>query len=362
MIIAVVFGTRPEAIKLAPVIKALERRPGTHAVVISTGQHREILDQVCAFFGIEPDYDLGIMVPGQDLFYITNAVLATIQGILDSEKPDLVIVQGDTTTAFAAALAAFYLQTPVAHVEAGLRTADKRLPYPEEMNRRLITQLADLHFAPTPSAAANLRREVRGGAAVYVTGNTVVDAMIMAGDRLPERDTKGKKPVLLTVHRRENMGAPLKRIYAAVKEICSRNPNAIFCYPAHPRTTSEARAAFAGIEQVSVMEPLDYPGLLGLMKSCYLVMTDSGGIQEEAPGFKKPVVVVREETERPELIECGGGVLSGTDTQTIVEAVDLLLCDPGAYGKMIAAKNPFGDGNAAERILDIIEGWGTCRR
>jgi UDP-N-acetylglucosamine 2-epimerase (non-hydrolysing) len=367
-----VFGTRPEAIKLAPVVLAFQREPSVRHVLCVTGQHRQMLDQVLAVFRLAPDHDLAIMKPGQDLTHVTMAVLEGLGAVIDAEKPDWVIVQGDTTTAFAASLAAFYRRVKVAHVEAGLRTGNIYSPWPEEMNRRLTGQIASLHFPPTDAAATNLAREGVPAARVLVTGNTVIDALHAVCARLDEdgalrgeldalfawRD-RSKRLVLVTGHRRENFDGGLERVCRALATLARRGDVEIV-YPVHlnPEVQRTARAVLADSPSVRLIAPLDYLPFVHLMRQADLIVTDSGGIQEEAPGLGKPVLVTRDTTERPEAIAAGTARLVGTDEAGLVAAATALLDDRAAYDAMARAANPFGDGTAAARIVArmILEG------
>jgi len=359
-----VLGTRPEAIKLAPVIKELERHSDKFiSRVCITAQHREMLDPFLQLFEIKPDWDLNIMKPNQSLFDVTISALTKLKPILKTESPDIVLVQGDTTTAFVAALAAFYLKIEIGHVEAGLRTTDKYNPFPEEINRRLISHLTDFHFAPTQRAKANLLAEGIDEDSVFVTGNTVIDALFMILER-----TKGqnfladlplqpdKKLILVTAHRRESFGDGLINICQALIEIIRRVPNVEVVYPVHlnPNVRSTVEKYLTGIDRIHLIEPLDYVSFVHLMDQAYLILTDSGGIQEEAPSLGKPVLVLRKVSERPEAIEAGAAKVVGTDAKSIVEETLLLLEDEREYSKMANASNPFGDGHAAERIVKII--------
>lgn len=364
MRILTVFGTRPEAIKLAPVVRAFANSPGaTHALCV-TAQHRQMLDQVLEVFGLRPDYDLDLMRPGQDLAYITSAALEGVGRVVDDFKPDWVVVQGDTTTAFAAALAAFYRKARVAHVEAGLRTGNIYSPWPEEMNRKLVTQLTSLHFPPTGRAAENLRREGVPGAQVLTTGNTVIDALqwvsakLDADKGLAERFAAefafldpAKRLILVTGHRRENFDGGLDRVCRALAEIGKRGDVEIL-YPVHPnpRVQETAKKVLAACSAVHLIEPQNYLPFVYLMKRAHLIVTDSGGIQEEAPGLGKPVLVTRDTTERPEAMEAGTARLVGTSSEALFANANELLDDGAAYAKMAQARNPFGDGKAAERI------------
>ena len=358
-----VFGTRPEAIKMSPLALELARREHIDPQVCVTAQHREMLDGVLSVFGVAPDYDLDIMRPGQTLADITSRVLSGLGGVFESARPDLVLVHGDTTTTFAAALAAFYAKIPCGHVEAGLRTFDRWSPYPEEMNRRLAGQLCTLHFAPTARNAENLRREgVEGG--VFVTGNTVIDALAytargegFSSPQLRELDFSGRRVIALTCHRRENYGRPMENIFAAVREIAERHPEVLIVYPVHlsPAVRECAGRLLGGVANIALIEPLDAVDMHRLMARSYLVMTDSGGIQEEAPALGKPVLVLRRETERPEAVEAGTVALAGTETADIVRLAETLLADGAAYARMAHAVNPYGDGHACRRIADAIE-------
>ena len=358
-----VFGTRPEAIKMSPLAIELGRREGIKSQVCVTAQHREMLDGVLSVFGVVPDYDLDIMRPGQTLADITSRVLSGLGGVFESARPDLVLVHGDTTTTFAAALAAFYAKIPCGHVEAGLRTFDRWSPYPEEMNRRLAGQLCTLHFAPTARNAENLRREgVEGG--VFVTGNTVIDALAytargegFSSPQLRALDFSGRRVIALTCHRRENYGRPMENIFAAVREIAERHPEVLIVYPVHlsPAVRECAARLLGGVANIALIEPLDAVDMHRLMARSYLVMTDSGGIQEEAPALGKPVLVLRRETERPEAVEAGTVALAGTETADIVRLAETLLADGAAYARMAHAVNPYGDGHACRRIADAIE-------
>ncbi len=357
------FGTRPEAIKLAPVILELRRHPKKwRPVVLVTAQHRRILDHTIELFDIRPDYDLNIMQEGQSLFDVTVKTLRGVESVLDEVKPAMVVVQGDTTTALAAALAAFYCRVPVGHVEAGLRTRDKYAPFPEEMNRRLISSLADLHFAPTVWARDNLLREGVPRKTIRVTGNTVIDALRLVLQNQKGHDpipTKGigpfpptQKLLLVTAHRRESFGPPLVRICRALKSLARRNPDVEIVYPVHPNPNVHVPVyrLLGRQKRIHLIEPVEYSAFARLLARSYLVLTDSGGIQEEAPALGKPVLVMRDKTERPEAIQAGTARLVGTDVNRIVSAAERLLSSPAAYRTMARAANPFGDGKAAGRI------------
>ena len=357
-----IFGTRPEAIKMAPLVLELRRREEIDSLVCVTAQHREMLDSVLDIFGIRPDYDLNVMQSGQTLSGITSRVLEGLGGVLAESAPDLVLVHGDTTTTFAAALSAFYAKIPCGHVEAGLRTFDRWSPWPEEMNRRLAGQLCTLHFAPTARNAENLRREgVEGG--VFVTGNTVIDALryTAAGegfqsDELKSLDFTGRRVITLTCHRRENYGEPMRQVFSAVRQIAESNPDLLIVYPVHlsPVVSNAARECLSDVDNVALISPLSAVDMHRLMAKSYLIMTDSGGIQEEAPALGKPVLVLRRETERPEAVEAGTVQIAGVETDNIVMLVQTLLNDPAAYMRMAQAVNPYGDGHACERIVDGI--------
>lgn len=372
MRILAVFGTRPEAIKLAPVVHAFAAQPGVELLTCATGQHRQMLDQVLGVFSLVPDYDLDLMRPDQDLDHVTAGVLQGLGGVVGSARPDWTIVQGDTTTAFAAALTAFYHKVPVAHVEAGLRTGNIFSPWPEEMNRRLISRLASVHFPPTRTAARNLARENVDGGSMLITGNTVVDALQWVAARLEsDIDTRarlmdcfgylgantGRRLILVTGHRRENFDGGLERVCRALRRLAGRGDCDIV-YPVHlnPRVQAIVRAVLADHPAIHLIEPLDYLPFVYLMQRAYLILTDSGGIQEEAPGLGKPVLVTRDTTERPEAIAAGTARLVGTDEATIVDAATELLDNAEAYAAMALARNPFGDGRAAERIVAQLLG------
>jgi len=362
--VVTIIGTRPEAIKMAPVIKELERqRAGFDQVIVSTAQHRQMLDQVLQVFGIEPDLDLSLMQDNQSLAGFASRSLESLSEALGDLKPRAVLVQGDTTTVMTAALAAFYLGIRVGHIEAGLRSFDKRHPFPEEVNRRVGSCLADLHFAPTEGARRNLLSEGVPDESIYVTGNTIVDALHMIplegrydNPRLNELYLNGNRLILVTAHRRENHGAPLESICRAMKTLASLFDDLEIVYPVHsnPNVASVAYRELEGCPRIHLVEPVSYRDLLKLMDCCHMILTDSGGIQEEAPSFGKPVLILRNVTERPEVIEAGAGRLVGTDTRRIVEEARTLLTSPDQYRSMSRARNPFGDGRAAERIVRIL--------
>ncbi|MGD9681914.1 MAG: non-hydrolyzing UDP-N-acetylglucosamine 2-epimerase [Candidatus Obscuribacterales bacterium] len=361
-----VFGTRPEAVKLAPVVARLEQSEILEPVVVLTAQHREMLDQMLDWFGVKADHDLNIMRPGQSLADITSRVITGMDALLKESAPDLLLVQGDTVTVMTAALAAFYHKVPVGHVEAGLRTADRYNPFPEEMSRRQTSQLATLHFAPTPLAVENLRRE---GITehVYQTGNTVIDALMDTSRRLKDSPVDHKlfgsadfdkyKVLLVTAHRRENWGAPMSQIALALKEIAERYPDVQILYPLHknPVVRESVEPVFKGHDRLINVEPLDYVPFVYAMQRCHFILTDSGGIQEEAPSLGKPVLVMRTNTERPEAVEAGAARLVGTTTEGIVAGARELMDVPDRYQAMAGARNPFGDGLASAKIVETIE-------
>ena len=361
----VTFGTRPEAIKMAPVVLELRRRDVFRVVTCLTGQHREMLDQVTRAFALPVDHDLNVMREGQSLGHITSAVLAGIDPLLETEQPDLVLVHGDTTTTFAAALAAFYRMIPVAHVEAGLRTNNIYSPYPEEINRRLADRLAEVLYAPTQGARMALLHEGADPECILVTGNTVIDALLATAATAPpaweppiaEALSRPGPKVLVTVHRRESWGAPMERVALAIRRACEQLPAATFIFPVHlnPVVRKTFQKALGDVPQVVFVEPLAYRPFVHLMKIVDVVITDSGGIQEEAPSLGKPVLVMRDTTERPEGLEAGTARLVGTDTATIARELLTLLTDRVQYDAMATATNPYGDGRAATRIADHLE-------
>jgi UDP-N-acetylglucosamine 2-epimerase (non-hydrolysing) len=365
----VILGTRPEAIKLAPVIQVFRRSPNLDLQVILTGQHREMVEQVMQLFNLKADYDLEIMQPQQSLNDITCRSLQGLEALFQQQKPDFVVVQGDTTTAFAAALAAFYQKIPVGHVEAGLRTDDLFNPYPEEANRRLISQITQLHFAPTPWAAENLQRSGVVGE-VHLTGNTVIDALLNVAATQPACNVSGLnwgayRTILATVHRRENWGEPLKDIAQGFLQILTEFSDTALLLPLHrnPTVREPLKEILGNHPRVFLTEPLDYGELVGAIERSYLILTDSGGLQEEAPSLGKPVLVLRETTERPEAVTAGTAKLVGTNSENIFAAASELLSSQEAYHKMANAINPFGDGKASERILQIVERFlGICTK
>ncbi|AEG16912.1 UDP-N-acetylglucosamine 2-epimerase (non-hydrolyzing) [Desulfofundulus sp. TPOSR] len=360
-----VFGTRPEAIKMAPLIKELQRHPDRLLCRVAvTAQHREMLDQVLHLFQIAPDHDLGIMRPGQSLFDITRRALDGLEQVMAREKPDLVLVHGDTTTTFVAALAAFYFQIPVGHVEAGLRTGDKYSPFPEEINRHLTAVVTDLHFAPTATARDNLLREGVAPEKIFVTGNTVIDALLATVDPdyrfidpgLAGIDYRRRRVLLVTTHRRENLGEPMREIYLALRDIVALYPDVEVVFPVHknPAVRGMVQEVLGELPRVHLIEPLSYQPFVNLMNRCYLVLTDSGGLQEEAPALGKPVLVLRNTTERPEAIRAGTVRLVGTTREAVFNETRLLLEDAARYRQMAEAVNPYGDGRASRRICQAI--------
>ncbi|MCM1284186.1 MAG: UDP-N-acetylglucosamine 2-epimerase (non-hydrolyzing) [Muribaculaceae bacterium] len=365
--VMLVFGTRPEAIKMCPLVKELKSRSSIHTIVCVTGQHRSMLDQVLSAFGVIPDYDLSIMKEQQTLFDITTDVLYGMRNVLEEVKPTLVCVHGDTSTTFATALAAFYLEIPVAHVEAGLRTYNIHSPYPEEFNREAVGSISSMHFAPTKLAADNLVREGKKKDTIFVTGNTAIDALrtTVRNDYInPELDwAKESRLILITAHRRENLGNSMRNMFRAIRRVIEEHEDVKAVYPIHmnPLVRRAAEEVFGEsapdgkMKKMHIIEPLDVLDFHNLMKASYLILTDSGGIQEEAPSLGKPVLVMRDTTERPEGIKAGTLKLVGTDEDCIYQNFTKLLDDIGEYKKMSLASNPYGDGHASERIADIIE-------
>lgn len=360
-----VFGTRPEAIKMCPLVLEMRKHPDEiEPLVAVTAQHREMLDQVLHLFGITPDYDLNIMSAGQTLYDVTEKALRGLQKVLEEVKPDLVLVHGDTTTTFAGALAAFYAQIPVGHVEAGLRTGNKYSPFPEEMNRKLTGALADYHFAPTATSKANLLRENVPEAKIVVTGNTVIDALKTTvkkdyrfdDDALHEVLDSGKRLILMTTHRRENLGEPMRHVYKALCEVLRTHPGVEAIFPVHknPKVRQIVDEELGHLPQVHLIEPLDYEPFANLMARVDIVLTDSGGIQEEAPALGKPVLVLRDTTERPEAVSAGTVKLIGTAYEDVLRETNLLLDDVAHYRSMAEAVNPYGDGEACARIVNRI--------
>lgn len=359
-----VFGTRPEGIKMAPIIKIMEKRDEIESITCITAQHREMLDQVLNLFNIKPDYDLNIFKPGQTLTEITMRALRGLENVIEEVKPDILLVQGDTSTVFSGALAAFYQKVKIGHVEAGLRSGNLYSPYPEEANRKLTGVLADFHFAPTKASRENLIKEGYPNEKIFITGNTVIDALYYAikdeysfnTPLLNEIDYENKKIILLTSHRRENIGKPMENIFSAVNEITLKYHDVEVVFPIHlnPKVRDIANEIFRDNKRVHLIEPLDYEPFTNLMAKSYLVVTDSGGLQEEAPSLGKPVLVVREETERPEGIEAGTAKLVGTHYENIYNEMDILLSNKDEYNNMANAVNPYGDGKASEKIVDTI--------
>lgn len=358
-----IFGTRPEAIKMAPLVKELARREEFDAKVIVTAQHREMLDQVLAIFEVVPDYDLNVMKQGQSLSEITSRVLVGLDGVFQKERPDIVLVHGDTSTTFAASLAAFYNQITIGHVEAGLRTGNKYSPFPEEMNRQLTGVMADIHFSPTDMARDNLLRESKDGASIVVTGNTAIDALattVSADYEHPILDrAAGKRLVLVTAHRRENLGDKMEGMFRAIKRLVEKHDDIHVVYPVHlnPLVQDAAGRILGNDERIDLIDPLDVIDFHNIAAHAHLILTDSGGIQEEAPSLGVPVLVLRDTTERPEGIAAGTLKLAGTDEETIFAMADELLSDGAAHGVMARAVNPYGDGEASRRIADAIVGY-----
>lgn len=357
-----IFGTRPEAIKMAPLILELKKRAAEFETVVTvTAQHREMLDQVLEIFEITPDYDLDVMQPDQTITTITTNVMNRLEQVIQAEKPDIILVHGDTTTTFAASLAAFYNKTAIGHVEAGLRTWNKYSPYPEEMNRQLTDVLSDLYFAPTLQSKENLLQENHPLEQVYVTGNTAIDALkqTVAQDYqhdILEKVDFSKKVILVTMHRRENQGKPMEQVFKAMKDVVAKHPDTEIIYPVHlsPTVQKLAHAAFDGVERVHLIDPLDVVDFHNLAARSHFIMSDSGGVQEEAPSLGKPVLVLRDTTERPEGITAGTLKLVGTEYENVKREMTALLEDENEYQQMAQAKNPYGDGQASRRILDAI--------
>ncbi|MBU5427846.1 UDP-N-acetylglucosamine 2-epimerase (non-hydrolyzing) [Tissierella pigra] len=359
-----VFGTRPEGIKMAPIVKELEKRKNIESIVCVTAQHREMLDPVLNLFNIKPDYDLNIFKPGQTLTEITTRALQGLEEVILKEKPDVLLVQGDTTTVFAGALAAFYHRVKIGHVEAGLRSGNLYSPYPEEANRKLAGILSDFHFAPTESNRQNLLKEDYPDEKIFITGNTVIDALkyvvkedyIFELDLLNNLDYKNKRVILVTSHRSENIGKPMENIFTAIKDIVEEYKDVEVVFPMHlnPKVRDIANRVLGSNNRIHLIEPLDYEPMANLMSKVHLIVTDSGGLQEEGPTFGKPVLVVREETERPEGIEAGTAKLVGTKYENLYNELNLLLSNESEYNKMANAVNPYGDGKASEKIVDIL--------
>lgn len=363
MKVMTIFGTRPEAIKMAPVVKELLKHPEIEVKVCLTAQHREMLDQVVDLFGLPVDYDLDVMKSGQSLYDITSRVLCRLERVLQTEKPDYVLVHGDTTTTFTAALAAFYQQIKVAHVEAGLRTGNLASPFPEEANRQLTGILADLHFAPTETAKNNLIRENKKKENIFVVGNTVIDALLSTvkenyrfADKEIEDIEEHKRVILVTTHRRENLGTPMHHVYKALRRLVETVPHTEVVFPVHrnPLVREAVEEELEGVPGIHLVEPMEYEPFTNLMARSSIVLTDSGGIQEEAPSLGKPVLVLRDTTERPEAIAAGTVKLVGTDENLIYETAYRLLTDKKSYDAMSEAVNPYGDGKASERIVETL--------
>lgn len=355
-----IFGTRPEAIKMAPLVKELESRKQIESIVCVTAQHREMLDQVLETFDIKPDYDLNIMKQGQTLAEVTTRALVGLENVIKEVEPDIVLVHGDTTTTFAGALAAFYNQVSIGHVEAGLRTYDKYSPFPEEMNRQMVDCMTDMYFAPTNLSKENLLKQNIDEAKIYVTGNTAIDAMKTTVNKDYNNEVLdwvgNDRLVLLTAHRRENLGEPMRHIFRAIRRLCDEFDDIKVVYPIHmnPKVREVANEVFGGCNKVKLIEPLEVFDFHNFQNKSYIIMSDSGGIQEEAPSLGKPVLVLRDTTERPEGIDAGTLKLVGTDENKIYEEAKKLLTDKNEYEKMSKASNPYGDGHASERIVDAI--------
>lgn len=358
--IMMIFGTRPKAIKMAPLVKVLNKSQHLQTKVVITAQHREMLDSVLDTFQIKPDYDLDIMKQNQSLSQITTSVIQKMENIIKQEKPDMVLVHGDTTTTFAGGLAAFYNQVPIGHVEAGLRTNNKYSPFPEEMNRQMVGILADLHFSPTLKSAENLKAENKNAQSISITGNTAIDAMKTTVNKHYESDIiskhKNKKIILLTAHRRENIGEPMHNIFKAIKKIVDENEDVVVIYPMHknPKVREIVDLYLARNERIELIEPLEVNDFHNIANQVHLILTDSGGVQEEAPSLNKPVLVLRENTERPEGVEAGTLKVVGTTFDSVFENTKKLIEDEETYLKMSQAQNPYGDGFASERIRDNI--------
>ncbi len=357
-----VFGTRPEAIKMCPLVNELKSRKSLEVEVCVTGQHRQMLDQVLEAFSVVPDYDLSIMKDRQTLFDVTTNILNRIREVLEKAKPDVVLVHGDTSTTFVTALACFYLQIPVGHVEAGLRTYNIYSPYPEEFNRQAVSIISSYNFAPTELSKQNLLKEGKAAESIYVTGNTAIDALkttVREDYTHPELDwAKGSRLIMITAHRRENLGEPMKHMFRAIRRVCDEHPDIKAIYPIHmnPVVRETADEILGGDERIRIIEPLDVLDFHNFLSRSYLILTDSGGIQEEAPSLGKPVLVMRDTTERPEGIKAGTLRLVGTDEEVIYQNFKQLLENEEAYRKMSMASNPYGDGFASKRIADILEG------
>lgn len=359
--VMLVFGTRPEAIKMCPLVNELKTRPGIQTIVCVTGQHRQMLDMVLDTFGVVPEYDLSIMKDRQTLFDVTTSILNQIKAVLERETPDVVLVHGDTSTTFVTALACYYLRIPVGHVEAGLRTYNIYSPYPEEFNRQAVGIISYFHFAPTETARQNLLNERRDPDKIFVTGNTGIDALrttVRENYRHPELEwAAGSRLILVEVHRRESLGEPMARMFRAIRRVCDEHPDIKVIYPIHmnPAVREIAAQELSGVGRIHLIEPLDVLDFHNFMARCYLILTDSGGIQEEAPSLGKPVLVMRDTTERPEGVEAGTLKLVGTKEDVIYDNFKLLLEDEAAYAAMSNASNPYGDGYASRHIANILE-------
>ncbi len=363
--IALIVGTRPEVIKMAPIAMTVRETPGMRPLLILTAQHREMSDDVLKVFSLKPDYDLDIMKPNQSLFEVTSRLVKKLESVLREERPDMVLVQGDTTSTFVGSLCSYYLRIPVGHVEAGLRTYDKYSPFPEEVNRKLTTGLSDLHFAPTDTARDALLKEGVAPRAVLVVGNPVIDALLyVAGRDYPFKtkglegiDFEGKRIIAVTAHRRESWGKPFESMMRALRHIARKHKDVVIVFPVHPNPNvrEPARKILGGERRIVLVDPLDYEEFVKLLKSCYFIITDSGGIQEEAPSLGKPVLLMREVTERPEAVKAGAVKIVGTDTRRIVDAAAGLLGSSAAYKRMVVDKNPYGDGKASRRIVRAAE-------
>lgn len=359
--IAVVFGTRPEAVKMIPVIKYLKKQENIDTITISTGQHKQMLTQILDRFSITVDYEMDLMEPNQTLFRLSSKAISAFEKVISESTPSMLLVQGDTTTAFIGALCAFYSKIPVGHIEAGLRTSNKYFPFPEEINRRLITTCADLNFAPTEGNRQNLLKEGIPSDTIFVTGNTVIDTLLLTVKQdhvfpLPEIDLTGKRLILVTAHRRESFGQPMLEIFSALKEIALAYSDVEIVYPVHlnPNVKVPALQMLGGISNIHLIEPLDYFDFVSVMKLAYLILTDSGGVQEEAPSLGIPVLVLRNETERPEAVEAGTVRLVGTKSENIIKESRVILDSTEEHKRLSMAQNPYGDGKAAERITAHI--------
>ncbi len=359
-----VFGTRPEAIKMAPLVKKMEQNDNIDSIVCVTAQHREMLDSVLKIFDIKPKYDLNIMKHGQTITDVTNRVLKELESVIAKDRPDVLLVHGDTTTTFSASLAAFYNKVPVGHVEAGLRSGNIYSPYPEEMNRKLTGMIASIHFAPTVGNKANLLKESIDEDKICITGNTVIDALLSVVDEeykfnnkeIDDIDYDNNKVILLTCHRRENWGKPMEDIFKAIKRVVQDNENVEIIFPMHlnPKVRDCARSIMGNMEKIHLIEPLDYEPFANLMNKVDVILTDSGGIQEEAPAIGKPVLVLRSETERPEAVEAGTARVVGVNEEDVYKSTNLLIRNGNEYSKMSNAVNPYGDGNACDRIIERL--------